>query len=80
MVVQLRVAVCGDIPKVTLAGRAQERPEGVGADADSVTVPDNPFRAVTIIVEVPVAPALMVISLMFEMMLKSDAVTVTVVD
>lgn len=53
---QLRVAVCGDAPKVTLAGSVQVRP--LGADTkDSVTVPLNPLTPVTVTVEVPEAPA-----------------------
>ena len=80
MALQLRAAVCGDVPNVMLAGRAQERPVGFEADTDSVTVPDNPFSAVTIIVEVPVVRALTVIPLMLEVMLKSVTVTVIVVD
>ena len=52
-----RVAVCGDVPKVTLAGRVQVRPAGVEADTARLTVPVRPLRAVTVIVEVPEAPA-----------------------
>ena len=51
------MAVCGEAPKTTLAGRVQVKPAGVEADTDRVTVPVNPFRAVTVIVEVPEAPA-----------------------
>ena len=54
---QDRVAVCGEVPKVTLAGRVQVRPAGVDADAARLTVPVRPLTAVTVIVEVPDAPA-----------------------
>jgi hypothetical protein len=43
---------------VTLVGaRVHVRPAGVDADTVNPTVPVRPFRAVTVIVEVPVAPA-----------------------
>ena len=45
------------MPKVTLAGRVHVRPAGVETETDRLTVPVNPFRAVTVIVEVPDAPA-----------------------
>ena len=51
------VAVCGEVPNVTLAGRVQVSPAGVEADTARFTVPVNPFTAVTVIVEVPDAPA-----------------------
>ncbi len=51
------MAVWGEVPKVTLAGRVQVRPAGVDVDTDRVTVPVNPFRALTVMVEVPEAPA-----------------------
>jgi hypothetical protein len=35
----------------------QVRPAGVEADTDSATVPVKPFSAVTVIVDVPDAPA-----------------------
>ncbi len=54
---QLRVAVWGEVPKVTLAGSVQVKPAGVDAETDRVTVPVNPFRALTVMVEVPEAPA-----------------------
>jgi len=51
------VAVCGDVPKVTLLGDSvQDRPAGEDNE-DSVTVPVKPFTAVTVMVEVPEAPA-----------------------
>jgi hypothetical protein len=53
---QLRVAVCGEVPKVTLAGKVHVSPAGVEADTDKATVPVNPLRAVTVIVDVPEAP------------------------
>jgi len=52
-----RVAVCGDVPKVTLAGRVHVKPAGVEADTARLTVPVKPLRAVTVIVEVPEDPA-----------------------
>ncbi len=42
---------------MTLAGRVQIKPAGVEAETDKVTVPVNPLRAVSVIVEVPEAPA-----------------------
>jgi hypothetical protein len=51
------VAVCGDVPKVTLAGRVQVRPAGVETDTARLTEPVKPLTAVTVIVEVPGAPA-----------------------
>jgi hypothetical protein len=53
---QLRVAVCGDVPKVTLAGRVHVKPAGVDADTERLTVPVSPFTAATVIVEVPELP------------------------
>ena len=56
--VQLRVEVCGESPKVTLVGdRVHVSPAGVDADAVSDTVPVRPLTAVTVIVDVPEAPA-----------------------
>jgi hypothetical protein len=55
--VQESVAVCGEVPKVTLTGKVQVRPAGVDADAARLTVPVKPLSAVTVIVEVPEAPA-----------------------
>jgi hypothetical protein len=43
------------VPNVTLAGRLQVRLVGVDTE-DSVTVPVNPLRPVTVIVDVPEAP------------------------
>ena len=51
------VAVCGDVPKVTLAGSVHVRPAGVDADTARLTVPVRLFNAVTVMVEVPEAPA-----------------------
>jgi hypothetical protein len=46
------------VPKVTLVGvRVQVRPAGVEADAVRATVPVSPLTAVTVMVEVPDAPA-----------------------
>ena len=56
--VQLSVEVCGEAPKVTLVGdRVHVRPAGVEAETVSATVPVRPFTAVTVIVELPDAPA-----------------------
>ena len=55
---QLSVEVCGEVPKVTLVGdNVQVSPAGVEADTVRATVPVRPLTAVTVIVEVPVAPA-----------------------
>ncbi len=43
------------MPKTTLAGRVQVKP--AGTESERVTVPVNPLRAVTVIVDVPEAPA-----------------------
>jgi hypothetical protein len=46
------------VPKVTLVGdNVHARPDGVDADTDRLTVPVNPFRGVTVMVEVPDDPA-----------------------
>ena len=53
-----RVEVCGEVPKVTLVGdRVHVRPAGVDADTVSATVPVRLLTAVTVIVDVPEAPA-----------------------
>jgi len=44
------------VPNVTLAGRVQDRPPGEDTK-DRLTVPVNPLTAVSVIVEVPEAPA-----------------------
>ncbi len=49
------VAVCGDAPKVTLAGNVHVSP--AGTVSVRVTTPVNPLTAVTVIVEVPADPA-----------------------
>ncbi len=50
------VAVCGEVPKVTLAGNVHVRPAGVDADTARFTVPVKPLTAVTVTVEVPEDP------------------------
>jgi len=52
-----RVAVCGEVPKVTLAGNVHVKPAGVEADTVRVTVPVKPLTAVIVTVEVPEPPA-----------------------
>ena len=52
-----RLAVCGDVPKVTDAGNVQVSPAGVEAETARLTVPVRPLTAVTVIVDVPEAPA-----------------------
>ena len=42
---------------LALLTRVQVRPAGLDAETDRLTVPLNPFRAVMVIVEVPVDPA-----------------------
>ena len=55
---QESVEVCGESPKVTLVGDSvQVRPAGVDAEIVRATVPVKPLTAVTVIVEVPLAPA-----------------------
>ena len=52
------VEVCSDVRSVTLGGESvQVKPAGVEADTVRSTVPVRPFNAVTVIVEVPEAPA-----------------------
>jgi hypothetical protein len=52
------VEVAGEGGRLTLVGvNEQVRPAGVDAETDRLTVPVKPFRAVTVIVEVPEAPA-----------------------
>ena len=52
------VEVCGLVPNVTLVGvRVHVRPAGVEAETVNETVPVRPFRAVTVIVVEPDAPA-----------------------
>ena len=52
------VEVCGEVPKVTLVGvRVHVRPAGVEADTVRATAPVRPLTAVTVIVDVPEAPA-----------------------
>jgi hypothetical protein len=51
------VAVCGEVPKVTLAGRVHVRPVGLDAETERLTVPVYPLSAVSVIVEVPEEPA-----------------------
>ena len=59
--VQLRVEVCGLVPNVTLVGvRVHVRPAGVDGDTVSATVPVRPLSAVTVIVEVPEPPGVIV--------------------
>ena len=50
---QTSEAVCGDVPRVTLAGRLQLSPVGVGGEKLRFTVPVKPFIAVTVIIDVP---------------------------
>ena len=54
---QDNVAVCGEVPKVTLAGKVQVKPVGVEAETARFTVPVRPFSAVTVMVEAPDDPA-----------------------
>jgi hypothetical protein len=52
------VEVCGEAPNVTLVGDSVHvSPAGVDADTVRATVPVKPLTAVTVMVEVPVAPA-----------------------
>jgi hypothetical protein len=51
------MAVCGEVPKTTFAGRVQVNPAGVDEDTARLTVPVRPLTAVTVMVEVPEAPA-----------------------
>jgi len=52
------VEVCGEAPKVTLVGdRVHVSPAGVEAETVKATVPVKPLTAVTVMVDVPEAPA-----------------------
>jgi hypothetical protein len=55
---QDRVAVCGLVPNVTLAGKLQVNPAGVEAETARATVPVRPLTAVTVIVDVAETPVL----------------------
>ena len=55
---QARDAVFGEVPNVTLKGRVQTRPVADGPNANRLTVPVKPFRAVTVMVWVIVLPLL----------------------
>jgi hypothetical protein len=56
--VQESVEVCGEVPKVTLVGESVHvSPAGVDAETVKATVPVKPLTAVTVMVEVPDAPA-----------------------
>ena len=55
---QERDAVIGEVPKVTLEARVQVRPLGDDGDAERLTVPVKPFRAVRVMVCVIVLPLL----------------------
>jgi hypothetical protein len=52
-----RVLVPGEGGRVRLARAGQFKPAGVEAEIVKVTVPVKPFTAVTVIAEVPEAPA-----------------------
>jgi hypothetical protein len=55
---QDRVEVAGEGGRVTLVGvRVHDRPAGVDADTVRPTLPVKPFTAVTVMVDVPEAPA-----------------------
>ncbi len=67
-----------DVPRTTLVGvRVHVKPAGVTEDV-SATVPANPFRLVTVIVEVAAAFARAVALVGLAVTLKSWIVTVTV--
>ena len=56
---QERVAVCGEVPKVTLLGEIALQVRPLGTTSVSSTVPVKPLTVVTVIVEVvdePTAP------------------------
>lgn len=61
---QVRVNIWGEVPNTTFGtGRLQASPVCVGGDNDRFTVPVNPFRAVSVIVEVAIPPASIVLGL-----------------
>ena len=51
------VAVCGELPNVTLAGRVHESPVGVDGETTRLTVPVRPLIAVTVMVDAVEEPA-----------------------
>jgi hypothetical protein len=66
-----------EVPRVTLVGLSvQVNPVEGEADDVRVTVPVNPWIEVTVIVEVPVAPALTVTLVGLALIVKSGAETV----
>lgn len=68
-----------EAPSVTLVWlKKQASPDGV-IDCVKVTVPANPFTLVTVMVEMPVSPALTVKTLGVAEIVKSRTLTVTVV-
>jgi hypothetical protein len=65
------------VPKVTLVGdKAHVNPAGVEADTVSATVPVKPLTAVTVMVEVPDAPARIWAGVAPAAMLKSTTVKI----
>jgi len=67
-----------EVPRTTLVGvRVHVRPAGATED-DRATVPANPFRLVTVIVDAAAVPALTATVVGLAVTLKSWIVTVTV--
>ncbi len=68
-------------PKTRLVGlNVQVAPPGGETDDDRLTVPVKPFVGATVIVEVTVAPALVLIVVGFAEIVKSLVVTITVAE
>jgi hypothetical protein len=78
LVLLATVIVSVDFPEVEIDAGLRLAVKPVGALADSVTVPVNPLRAVTVIVDVPERPLLMVSDAGEAEMEKSGVVTCTV--
>ncbi len=75
MAEQDSVDVWGELPKVTFE-TVQAKPAGV--EAERLTVPVSPLRAVTVIVEVAVAPARALTLVGLAVMVKSVTISATV--
>ena len=51
MALQDNVTTWGEVPKTTLDGSEQDRPEGVLELNESLTIPESPLKPVRVIVE-----------------------------
>ena len=78
-VLELVVRVSADVPEpITVDGANAYVVDGGSPDADSVTIPENPPRAVTVVVYVAAAPGETVRRTGVAVTLKPGAVTLSV--